>query len=244
MITSAGPAYQGGNWRLGVRPAPRGRVLPCPGRAAGQHDPRGGPAPLTRGGCPTGMALMGGVPLRLRAELRQQWRAWLALAVLLGIVGGIALAAAAGARRTDAAYPRLLRQSHAADLLVSPARSGFHGYFRALGRLPEVSSADAAAFLQMSLAVHGASPYSGMVAEASPFGGEGTLVDRVRVLAGHMFDPADPRAVVISRTLADRAHVGPGGILHLIGYPQPGSNPDTARGAAGLPGVGGRGLRR
>src|SRR5579859_545137 len=128
MITSAGPAYQGGNWRLGVRPAPRGRVLPCPGRAAGQHDPRGGPAPLTRGGCPTGMALMGGVPLRLRAELRQQWRAWLALAVLLGIVGGIALAAAAGARRTDTAYPRLLRQSHAADLLVSPARSGFHGY--------------------------------------------------------------------------------------------------------------------
>ncbi|HEX7269615.1 MAG TPA: hypothetical protein VF256_19640 [Streptosporangiaceae bacterium] len=44
---------------------------------------------------------MGAVWLRLRAELRQQWRGWLALAVLLGLIGGIALTAAAGARRTD-----------------------------------------------------------------------------------------------------------------------------------------------
>ena len=116
------------------------------------------------------MSAMGAVWLRLRAELRHQWRAWLALAVLLGVIGGIALTAAAGARRTDTAYPRFLRASHAADLLVSPARSGFHGYFRAVARLPEVSSSDATAFLQMALPGPGASPFSGMVAEASPFG--------------------------------------------------------------------------
>jgi putative ABC transport system permease protein len=86
------------------------------------------------------MSVMGAVWLRLRAELRQQWRAVLALAVLLGLIAGIALTAAAGARRTDTAYPRFLRQSHAADLLVTPARSGFHGYFRALARLPAVAS--------------------------------------------------------------------------------------------------------
>ena len=68
------------------------------------------------------MSAMGAVWLRLRAELRQQWRAWLALAVLLGVIGGIALTAAAGARRTDTAYPRFLRQSNAADLLVSGPR--------------------------------------------------------------------------------------------------------------------------
>jgi len=83
---------------------------------------------------------MGAVWLRLRAELRQRWRGWLALAVLLGLIGGVAVTAAAGARRTDTAYSRFLRASHAADLLVTPARSGFHGYFRALARLPEVSS--------------------------------------------------------------------------------------------------------
>ena len=62
------------------------------------------------------MSAMGAVWLRLRAELRHQWRAWLALAVLLGVIGGIALTAAAGARRTDTAYPRFLRASHAAQL--------------------------------------------------------------------------------------------------------------------------------
>jgi ABC-type lipoprotein release transport system permease subunit len=163
---------------------------------------------------------MEAVWLRLRAELRRQWRVSLALAALLGVIGGIALTAAAGARRTDTAYPRLLHWSHAADLAVNPLWPGFHGYFRRIARLPEVSSADGTAFLQMSLPGPGASPFSGLVAEASPFGGEGTAVNRVRVLAGRVFNPADPRAVMISRALADRAHVGPGGTLHLIGYPQ------------------------
>jgi hypothetical protein len=171
---------------------------------------------------------MGAVWLRLRAESRQQWRTWLALTVLLGVIGGMALTAAAGARRTDTAYPRLLRRSHAADLLVSPALSGFHGYFRAVARLPGVSSLDSTMFLQMSLPVPGASPFSGMVAEGSPFGDEGTAIDRVKILAGRIFDPADPRAVMISPALADRARVGPGGTLHLIGYPQRGNSPDIA----------------
>ena len=106
------------------------------------------------------MSAMGAVWLRLRAELRHQWRAWLALAVLLGVIGGIALTAAAGARRTDTAYPRFLRASHAAQLAVFPALSGFGGYFRAVSGLPEVSSSASAAFLQMSLPGPGASPFS------------------------------------------------------------------------------------
>ena len=177
------------------------------------------------------MSFMGAVWMRLRAELRQQWRTWLALALLLGVIGGIALTAAAGARRTGTAYPRLLRRSHAADLLVTPALSGFHGYFRAVARLPGVSSLDATMFPQMSLPVPGASPFSGMVAEGSPFGGEGTAIDRVKVLAGRLFNSADPRAVMISPAMADRAHVGPGGTLHLIGYPQRGNSPDIAHAA-------------
>jgi ABC-type lipoprotein release transport system permease subunit len=171
---------------------------------------------------------MGAVWLRLRAELRHQWRGWLALAVLLGLIGGIALAAAAGARRTDTAYPRFLRRSNAADLLVSSALSGFHGYFHAVAGLPEVSSLASTAFLQMSLPGPGASPFSGMVAEISPAGGEGMSIDRVKVLAGRMFNPADPRAVVIDQHLADLAHVRLGGTLKLIGYPQRGHSPDVA----------------
>jgi hypothetical protein len=177
------------------------------------------------------MSAMGAVWLRLRAELRHQWRVWLALAVLLGVIGGIALTAAAGARRTDTAYPRFLRQSNAANLLVTPTLSGFGGYFRAVARLPQVSSLATAMFLQISLPGPHASPFSDIVAEAGPTGGEGISMDRVKILAGRMFDPADPHAVVIDQHLADLAHVRLGGTLHLIGYPQQGSNPDLGHAA-------------
>ena len=44
----------------------------------------------------------------LRADVRRRWRALVSLALLLGLAGGVVLTAAAGARRTDTAYPRLL----------------------------------------------------------------------------------------------------------------------------------------
>jgi ABC-type lipoprotein release transport system permease subunit len=72
----------------------------------------------------------------------------------------------------------------------------------------------------MSLPGPGASPFSGMVAEASPVGSEGTAIDRVKIQAGRIFNPADPHAVMISQQLADRAHLQPGGVLHLVGYQQ------------------------
>ena len=43
--------------------------------------------------------------LVVRAGLRARWRTWLVLAVLTGLPGGLITAVAAGARRTDAAYP-------------------------------------------------------------------------------------------------------------------------------------------
>jgi len=53
-------------------------------------------------------------------------------------------------------------------------------------------------------------PFSGMVAEAGPFGGDGVAINRVKVDAGRFFDLADPRAVMINQRLADRVHVRPG----------------------------------
>lgn len=63
---------------------------------------------------------MGAVRLALRADLRLRWRAMLGQALLTGLIGGIVLTAAAGARRTDTAYPRLLRWANAASVLVVP----------------------------------------------------------------------------------------------------------------------------
>ena len=78
--------------------------------------------------------------LRLRADVRLRWRALAALALLLGLVGGVVLTAAAGARRTDTAYPRLLTWANAAQVTISPNSDGpTPGYYAAVARLPQVA---------------------------------------------------------------------------------------------------------
>jgi hypothetical protein len=51
---------------------------------------------------------MAAIWLRFRTEMRNRWRGTLALVLLLGFVGSIVLAAAAGARRTSTAPDRLV----------------------------------------------------------------------------------------------------------------------------------------
>ena len=72
-------------------------------------------------------------------RLRASWRAWAALALLIGLAGGVVMTAAAGARRTENAYPQFLRATAAADVLVGPAGSGVGGFDFAIAKLPGVS---------------------------------------------------------------------------------------------------------
>ena len=62
--------------------------------------------------------------LRVQADLRHRWGAWLALALLIGVFAGGVIAIAAGAVRTDSAYPRLVRMSDPPDdmLIASDPR--------------------------------------------------------------------------------------------------------------------------
>jgi hypothetical protein len=83
----------------------------------------------------------------LQAGLRQRWRAWLALALLVGLLGGMVSATAAGARRTDTAFTRLLAWSNAPDAEIFSLTGGptlvRRNMGAALARLPQVrASAD------------------------------------------------------------------------------------------------------
>src|SRR6185437_528211 len=103
---------------------------------------------------------MGPVWLSLCAGLRLRWRVLAALAVLLGVIGGVVLTAAAGARRIDTAYPRLLHWANAAQVDISPAGvagwNGPAGYYAALARLPQVASVGTAVWYNVMLPVrHG-----------------------------------------------------------------------------------------
>lgn len=169
--------------------------------------------------------------LTLRAGFRHSWRAWLALALLLGALGGVVLATAAGARRTDTAYPRLLTWSHASDFQVIALQDGVPAFYRALGGLPQVASVSTGILLNMAIRAGGGYvPAADTQVYASPDGGLGASVDRVKILAGHPLDPADPRSVVINQRLADLEHVRPGDTVRLFRVPtRRDGSPDLAR---------------
>src|ERR1700722_10092878 len=54
---------------------------------------------------------MGLVMLRCRAELRSKWRVLVVLALVVGLGGGVALTALAGARRADGAMGQFVAYS-------------------------------------------------------------------------------------------------------------------------------------
>jgi ABC-type antimicrobial peptide transport system permease subunit len=164
---------------------------------------------------------MATVWLRLRADFRLRWRALAGLALLLGLVGGVALTAASGARRTDTAYPRLLNWANASqvDILSAlPNGTGFTGYYAALAHLPQVASMSTEILYQVVLPARQAVPEL-VAAYSSPDRALGVSVDRVKILQGLLFNPGAAGQAMIDPQLARLEHLQPGGTLHLLGIP-------------------------
>jgi FtsX-like permease family len=63
---------------------------------------------------------------RLRATIRHRLGGYLALAVLVGLIGGIALASVTAARRTESSYPDYLASTNPSGLIIQP-NSNFTG---------------------------------------------------------------------------------------------------------------------
>ena len=170
---------------------------------------------------------MATVWLALGADVRRRWRTMLGLVLLLGLIGGVALTAAAGARRTDTAYPRLLSWANASQLDIVPQGTGLTGYYTALARLPEVSALGAGQLYQATMP---ASHAAEVQFESSPDGVLGSRVNRVKVLSGRRYDPARPGEAMIDQEMAAAEHLKPGGTVRVLGVP---TNPKT-----GLPDFG------
>jgi FtsX-like permease family len=148
-----------------------------------------------------------------RAELRGRWRSWLVLALLAGLFGGLVTAVAAGARRTDAAYPDLVAWSRSPDDMIS-LTSTEGPTFASLpavrvARLPQVTTAaDLTSFTALEPAV---------VTVTAPADGRvpGRLWRR-KLLAGRLPDPGQPDQVDVSFTVAESQHVGVGATLPMV----------------------------
>jgi hypothetical protein len=139
---------------------------------------------------------MTAVWLFLRAEARRRWRAWLSLALIVGVFAGGVVTATAGAVRTGSAYVRFLDWSRAPDALVAaePYTSSFARLSpAAVMRVPQ--AADAAVIKTLL-------PYRSMVSFMSPASKAipGQFWKR-KILSGRLADPARPDEVNVSFAL-------------------------------------------
>jgi len=56
---------------------------------------------------------------RLRATFSRRWGDYLVLVLLIGLVGGIAMASVVAGRRTQSSYPDFLAATNASDITLS-----------------------------------------------------------------------------------------------------------------------------
>src|SRR4051794_30619977 len=80
--------------------------------APGDEDRRRAPA-VTPGAFPVAW-------YRFRTSLPRRWSGYLAVAAVVALVGGAAMGAVAGARRTQSAFPAFLARTRPSDLSLAP----------------------------------------------------------------------------------------------------------------------------
>ena len=171
---------------------------------------------MARGGFP----LMAAVRLRARAELRNRWRAWLGLAMLIGLLGGLVTGLAAGARRTETAYQRLQQQSVPADLLVLDTSLLSPGSGADLEEAAHLEGVADAVLVDGLLAIGGRADGRALPAFAvAPFSTTdpalGSTVERRLLLEGRLPNPEAADEILVSYDAARRYDLAPGSVLEL-----------------------------
>ncbi len=175
---------------------------------------------------------MGAVRLRFRAEVRQRWRAWALLTVVVGLVAGGALAVLAGARRTETAYQRFVEGTRGFDVIVpngsSPELFNHQFDLDEMAHLPQVT--DSARILYWFPS--GETPSGRALAspDITPIAGDdgrfGTELNRAEALEGRLPRAEDELAVSFLAAERFDLHVGDVLPLRLTG-PGAAAEPDA-----------------
>jgi len=155
---------------------------------------------------------MDALGLIFRTELRRRWRSWLALAILIAIVGGVVMAAAAAGRRTATAFPTFER-THGYDFVA------FNGApTPELARYPSVASITTAPVAYNGQPVcactHPIDNNNFNVMYVPPRAQSRT----VNLVAGRMPDPSSPDEVLASFNLQQDNGVHVGTVMRMRMY--------------------------
>ncbi len=177
---------------------------------------------------------MSAVGYRFRSELRARWRAWLALAILIGLAGGASLMLFAGSLRTGSAHERFRSAQRAFDVGLQVSckpevrdNRGDTSCFAAMARLPAVADATTVVSLPSlieTLDGRSIQPNPDDPCDSDPgavetvydlSGKYGTTLNRSRFVAGRPANPAAADEVVLSQDTAERLGLHPGSELRI-----------------------------
>ena len=158
---------------------------------------------------------------RFRATFRHRWAGYLTLVVLIGLIGGVALASAAGARRTQSSFPTYLASTNPSDVQLFTEFDPITGIGHsekvdaAVARVPYVARAVDVVGFDGTLQVLGHHDSTRVPGEAPPSvegstNGEYATTDRLTVVKGRMADPTRLDELVMSSGAAAQygLHIG------------------------------------
>ena len=155
---------------------------------------------------------------RFRCTWSERWAGYLALVLLLGLLGGLAMGSVAAARRTQAAFPAYLASTKPSDLTVL---TGLYGVAGSKGYDPAIIAKVAAlpgvrhvtSYEGLNVAVLGSGQNqqeeAGSQGLYGSLDGEYFTTDRVTVVQGRMADPGKTdEAVIDAKGTTGPVHVG------------------------------------
>jgi hypothetical protein len=145
---------------------------------------------------------MGGVGWLVRHELRSRWRSVLGLALVVGLIAGVVLASAAGARRTATAYERFAAATAVRDVQVQIDDGDVDVTLDAIEALDLVGASGRLEIIPVVPVDESLLTEVDLALFASPDGRWAIDVDRPLLLAGRMPDPSTPGEVVLNELAA------------------------------------------
>jgi hypothetical protein len=161
-------------------------------------------------------AALGVAWYRLRAARAGSWRGYLSLALVVGLIGGLGLAALANARRTNSSVAAFVASTHPSDLSFlaglynAPGvtdrayRTGYDaGLIAAVARLPQVKEVRSYVGINAApIQKNGAPQNLGVATVEGSVDGQFFNQDRVAPVRGRLANPARIGDVMVSAELA------------------------------------------
>ena len=155
--------------------------------------------------------------LLVRADFGRRWRSWLALAVLVAVIGGASMAAVAGWRRTNSAMERFFEYHE-------PANGYAEGFFETddVEAIEGVEAAIGGDYFLMTPVDEAGRAHPEHLGQVSPFSADSpsafSEVGRPIIVEGRLADPTDESEVMVDEEMAELYDLEAGDPLRMQGF--------------------------